>query len=351
MNVILRRKKISKGRFSLYLDIYHNGKRSYQFLKLYLTKDKELNKEVLQLAEKVRARYLIDIQTTSYGFIPDFKKHSNFVDYFEKVVQELPKDRSSLQCTLRHLKIFTQNKIAFAEINEIWLEDFKKYLISQVAQTTAHHYFANIKTVLNKALREKIININPCNSIPGIKLPSIQRNYLELNEIEKLISVNCNNKEVKKCFLFSCFTGLRYSDIRNLKWENIKGDQIEYRQKKTNNVEYLPLSITAKNILLSCIKDNIIPHPSTKVFSIPTKGITSVHIKTWVQNAGITKKISFHSSRHTFATLSLTQGIDLYTVSKLLGHSNIATTQIYAKIVDQKKKEAIEKLPVVNIQI
>jgi integrase len=156
-----------------------------------------------------------------------------------------------------------------------------------------------------------------------------------------LDNTHLGNNEVKDAFIFSCFTGLRYSDILNLKWQNIINNKIEFRQQKTGGVEYLPLSQTAKKIL-----ETKLPYRKDEfVFHLPQKPVIWEHIKNWVKKAEINKRVSFHTARHTFATLSLTMGTDLYTVSKLLGHKSISTTQVYAKIVDAKKVEAINKLP------
>jgi len=164
---------------------------------------------------------------------------------------------------------------------------------------------------------------------------------LTIQEVRKLNRNVCGNKDVKDAFIFSCFTGLRYSDVLNLKWSNIKKDKIEFIQKKTGGVEYLPIAEEAKKILKKKAKSK----SNESVFHLPKKPVIWEHIQNWKKAAEIDKKVSFHTARHTFATLSLTMGTDLYTVSKLLGHKSISTTQVYAKIIDKKKVQAINKLP------
>ncbi len=161
-----------------------------------------------------------------------------------------------------------------------------------------------------------------------------------------MIGKGKRNQEVKDAFLFSCFTGLRYSDVVNLTWDNISNDKIEFKQRKTGGVEYLPISQTAKDILVNSQNSK---NKSKFIFDVPTKVGIFKHIKKWVKDAGIKKRVSFHTARHTFATMALTQGVDLYTVSKLLGHKDISTTQVYAKIIDSKKDEAVNKLPILSI--
>ena len=174
--------------------------------------------------------------------------------------------------------------------------------------------------------------------------------HLALEEIRKLSNTSCANDQVKSAFLFSCFTGLRYSDVDALTWDNIRDGYIEFSQKKTGDAERLPLSDEARRILKRQEAAKPSPNlhrtfPENAVFFMPKQSVVDKQLKKWAKDAGITKTISFHKSRHTFATLALSSGVDLYTTSKLLGHRNIQTTQIYAKVVDEKKKQAVAMLP------
>jgi integrase len=155
---------------------------------------------------------------------------------------------------------------------------------------------------------------------------------------------------VKQAFFFSCFTGLRYSDVDALTWDKVKNGFIEFSQQKTGDAERLPLSDEAKRILKQ--QEKAEPSPNLRrefaknsVFFMPTQPVVDKQLKAWAKAAALDKRISFHKSRHTFATLSLSAGVDLYTTSKLLGHKNLQTTQIYAQVVDEKKKQAVSMLP------
>jgi integrase len=158
--------------------------------------------------------------------------------------------------------------------------------------------------------------------------------------LQQLADTPCGNDTVKQVALFSALTGLRYSDIQKLTWGEITGDdsdtpRIEFRQKKTTGVMYHPISPQALTLCGERKEDG------APVFPAITSGqhINRV-ISTWVKKAKITKNITFHCFRHTFATLQLAQGTDIYTVSKMLGHTDVKTTQIYAKVVDEKKQKA-----------
>ena len=349
MSIKLREKKLADGRTSLYLDVYHNGQRQYEFLNIYLTKNRKANKEARQLAENILTKRQLDIQHSEHGFIPAFKKKVNLVEYFERVSESKnPNTRAaSWDSTAKLLREFTGGRINFASVTDQWLEKFRDFLLTKVSRNTAHTYFSKIKATLNQAVKDKIILVNPANNVSNIKRRDVERVYLTLDELQKLSSTPCRNNEVKRAFLFSCFTGLRLSDVRILKWNNIQDGQLQFRQKKTGGYEYFSLPEMALQILND--RANILPMKNTSVFNLPVKSALNKILKVWSKDAGIEKNISFHTSRHTFATLALTQGVELYTVSKLLGHREIQTTQIYAKIVDEKKKQAMEAMPVIKI--
>jgi len=349
MSVKLRKKKTKKGE-SLYLDIYHDGQREYEFLKIELTKDKESNKEKMRIAESIRAKKELEILSSSHGLTPRFKKKANFVEYFEKFTNE-KKSTTNYINTLNHLKKFTGGTIKFLHINEKWLDDFKAYLLKKVSNNTANTYYTALKTVLKKAVKERIIHENPAQYTDSIKINDVERVYLTHEELTKLSRAKCPNDEVKRAFLFACYTGLRFSDLNKLTWGKIQTDngryKLQYRQKKTGGFEYFPLSETANKLLKD--DSSIINFPNKPVFDLPCRFYYNQILKNWTKNAGINKNLTSHVARHTFATLALSSGADIYTVSKLLGHRDISTTQIYAKIIDKKKEEAVDMLPRLDV--
>ncbi|KPK91123.1 hypothetical protein AMJ80_07675, partial [bacterium SM23_31] len=234
MNVTLRKRKLSRNRYSLYLDIYYHGKRYYEFLKLYLGKDNVSNKETLRLAENIRAKRQLEIQNNEYGFIPSFKRNLNFVDYFKKIADN-KKHLRYYKATLNLLEQKVNGHVKISNIDEKFLTDFQSYLLENTSSpNTAHSYFSTIVAVLNNAVRDKIIFTNPANNIPRPKKQDVERTFLTLSEIQALSVTPCKNSQIKRAFLFACYTGLRLSDAKKLQWENIKGNRIEFRQKKTN---------------------------------------------------------------------------------------------------------------------
>jgi len=347
--VKLRKKPTSNGKQSLYLDIYINGNRTYEFLKLYITKDRTQNKEVLRLAESIRAKRELEINTQEHGFIPSNKKRIRIVDYYELITMKKDHDKSSsYYSTLAHLKRWGKGDIPMAAINENWIENFEQYLKSFVCENTILTYFNSLKAVFNLAVKEKLIGINPFTYYRKMRKPDVEKSFLSIEDLKKLAKTESDRPEIKRAFLFSCFTGLRLSDVMKLTWKNVQIDKLDFRQKKTQGFEYLPLSKTAQDLIYIDGK-KILRMSDEKVFNLPSQQTITLALHRWCDKAGIDKQVSFHTARHTFATVALTQGVDLYTVSKLLGHTDIKNTQIYAKIVDDKKRQAVGMLPKLDI--
>lgn len=355
MSVMIREKLLSNGKISLYLDIYYAGRRQYEFLGLHLLpktqKNKQSNKQILELAEQIRLKRELEIVSTSHGIVSKVKRQIDLYTYFEQTIQikeqsDGLKNPNHYRNVLRHIKNFTENKvITLAQIDQKFLEGFKAYLAKKVAHNTANVTMQKFKTVLRRAHKEGIIQKNPAEDLQKFNESEKIREYLTAAELVKLSNTPLDQQQVKLAFLFSCYTGLRLSDIKNLKWENVQGGRLTIRQKKTQNANYMSMNQTARNILGKLRDSNIIPLPSQKVFTLPSNTTIGSHIRNWVKCAEINKKITFHCARHTFATLAITQGVDIYIVKELLGHNNIGTTQIYAKIVSEKKQQAVDSFP------
>ena len=345
MSVKLRRRKLANGKVSLYLDIYHNGKRQYEFLKLYLDpKDRKGNKETLQLAENIRAKRQLEIQSLSYGAVPQFKRRANFVAYFAQLAEKKNKNWGQ---ALKYLNAYTSGQVSFASITEQWLEAFRDHLLNDtgLSQSSARLYFAKVRAALRQAFKDKIINSNPAERVKQIAPVESVRTYLTIEELRQLAATPIKHDYIKRAFLFSCYTGLRLGDVRGLEWGQITNDGIQFRQQKTNGVEYLPLSDQARRLIGEPGDAEKLVFPEFHA----SNATIATTLKDWYRDAGLKKHVTFHTARHTFATLAITNGVDLYTVSKLLGHKSIQVTQIYAKIIDEKKRQAIDLLPAIEL--
>ncbi len=352
MSVKLRKKKLSSGNTSLYLDIYKDGVRSYEFLKIYLTKNKELNKENLKLAQSIRSKREIEINHSEHGFVPAFKKKINYVKYFESLITSRTYPRN-WDSTLKHIKNYSKGFVKISLIDSKWIEGIQQYLLKKVSQNVAFHYYGIIRASFNQAIKDKLIINNPCINAPKMKQNQVARTYLTYDEVTKISKVDFKFPEIKKAFLFSCFSGLRYSDIVNLTWGDIKKEdnhyKLAYKQTKTKTFEYMPLSKTAINLINKDSK-NIINFPKNKIFKLPSYSWVYVKLKELGKQAGLKKVLTTHVGRHTFATLSITNGVDIYRVSKLLGHKNLNHTEIYAKIINEKLQQAVDMLPELEVK-
>ena len=364
MTVTLRNRKKGK-KTSLYLDIYNKGRRHCEYLELYLipepvkgklTKEqKETNKETLTLAESIRAKRQVEIQNGIYGFMNQAKTKGSFLKYFE-LLTEKRKDSAgnygNWGSVLLHLKRYAPADISFGEIDKKWVAGFRDYL-KHTAKTSSENllgqnsqssYFNKLKAALKEAVKDGIINQDPSANVEGIKAIDPERQYLTLDELKKLSTTDCPLPLLKNAFLFASLTGLRWSDVEKLLWREVQhskeqGYYIRFTQKKTKAVETLPISEQAYTFLGDRAGDD------DKVFDgLKYSAWNNMKLKQWVMAAGINKDITFHCSRHTYATLQLTLGTDIYTVSKLLGHKELKTTQIYGKIVDSRKREAANKI-------
>lgn len=231
-------------------------------------------------------------------------------------------------------------RLSFEEVNPVFWSELKTYLASLGNQPyTIHKAFGNLKAMVNNAIKLGLIPNTNLKQVTE-KRPQTHREYLLKEELELLDRTPCRKPNVKNAFLFCCFTGLRFGDVKALTFASVQNNQIEIRQQKTGDYVYIPLSEQAKKYLPE-FSGNL----EEPLFGHLADGTVHAAIREWVATAGITKHVMFHTSRHTFATLALTYGVDIETVSSLLGHTSIRVTQIYAKIISKKKEEAINKLP------
>lgn len=370
MRVTLREKKLTDAKKSLYLDFYppiikpETGKQTRrEFLGLYIHEkprtetEREHNKETKKLAEKVCAKRLLEIQAGNYGFLTKSQKKADFLEYFRKVADKRSSSKSAKQTwdnAYVHFVDFCEGSCTFEQVNKELVENFKDYLLRchsrrsklrTLKQNTASNYFQNFCAVLKEAVEDKLFADNPAAKVSQIKTADSNREFLTIDELHRLAKTEVRMSDVlRRAALFSALTGLRFSDIKNLRWENLQhskenGYSLRFKTQKTGENQTLPISDEARDLMLDA------GNPNEEVFQeLIYSSMVSVFIGRWTVAAGISKTITFHSFRHTYATAQLTLGTDLYTVSKLLGHKSISKTQIYAKIVDEKKREAANRI-------
>lgn len=369
--VRLRSRDISGDQQSLYLDIYLEGKRTYEYLHLYLLpetnrQNKDKNRETMQLAEAIKSKRLVEIQNGVYGFEKNELSKTPFLEYVRKYIQE--KDcaettRTDFNSILKHLEKYSNEKTTFADIDVNWVEGFKKYLTKAsklnqkdcsedgeektnlLSPNTRRTYIAKLLTMLRKAHKDKIIRYDIADEISNFDEEESERVFLTPDEVRLLAATDCSNV-TRRAFLFSCLTGLRMSDVMKLRWEQVSTvngfTRITFSQHKTKGLMYQDINEQA-------VKYMGIRKRSGLVFrGFVYSSYTSVYLQRWALSVGISKEITYHSSRHTFVLMLLDSGIDFYTVSKLVGHKSIQTTLRYSHILDSKKRQAVLSIPDIN---
>lgn len=376
-------KQLANGNQSLYLKTYKSGSDGngfeYECLRLYLVPDKGgrdkvariKNENTLQAANMIKNERLKEIAEGRAGIKSNKAEKMLLVDWM-KIYQErklkLGQSKSNavtIHNTLSHLIKYKGDKVTMAQVDKKYCIGFVLYLANgktigtdkkrkfgehrerPLAKGTAKLYFNTFITALNEAVRDGIILVNPTTQMKKeekkpINVSSNTRPFLDIEEVKMLVTTPCRMECVKSAFLFACFCGLRVSDILSLKWENVKIAQdgsttIIKRQVKTQQEIIVPLSESA----LRWLPERNAAKENESVFDLPNVFTINRELKVWAKAAEINKNLTFHISRHTFATTLLTLGADLYTASKLLGHQNVRTTQIYAEVVNKKKVEAV----------
>lgn len=330
-----------------YLDIYEAGRRQYRFLELKTTRDARANDEIERLAREVERRAQDDKWRSAHGFESALSRGIPFVQFFRSLVPGRPIAWRACQYAL---EAFPLSDAPIETIDEKWLESFKQYLFSirtrggsTLKQNSASTYYAKIKAALSIAVDQKLIPSVP--RVKAIPMEDTERSYLMFEEIQALAIAHCPDAETKRAFLTSCYTGLRLSDILELRKRHFQNGRLEKRIKKTNKVQYLDLPPVAQRLLINGGHQE----PDEKVFSLPHPRVIWDVLQVWSKNAGLVKHISFHTARHSFAVLALSHTNDLYLVKELLDHTNIRDTQRYAKIVDDRKRDAMLSLPEIQL--
>ncbi len=398
VKITLRGKHISKGRKSLYLDFWpaivnkKNGKPTRrEFLGLYITDDiqtkdvvsfdnngkkyfkvvplvdkrgnqkkriltpieKKGNKETLRIAEGIlqkRSNILnkpeIYVEHEKIEIEKKRVRELSFLDYYSSLAGKRKGNNYIVWRTShKYLVRFSEGELKFKDVTEGFCNDYRDYLLStyglrnnknKLSQNTAHSYFNMFKAVLRKFDP----NINS-NVIP-IEKQETKKEFLTMEELNKMVNAQCPNPILKRASLFSALTGLRFSDIEKLIWSEVLQEKSKYsiyfRQQKTDSIEALPISQQAYDLLGDRRKGD------EKVFEGLQYSSIKPNLLRWLMSAGIDKNLSFHSFRYTYATLQIKHGTDIYTVSKMLGHKDIRTTQVYAKVVPESKRATTDKI-------
>ncbi len=383
MKIHLRKKKLKSGKISLYLEYYKGnsktpeGKRKilrdFEYLDLYLfpnpetPEEKKKNRENLELADQIFTIRKAELYQGKYNIQNDKKGKVDFLEFYEEKKEERYKSKGNYDnwdAAQKHIEAYCPSHITLNDVDVDFIKGFKKYLDTvavtkskkNLSQNTKHTYFNKFKACLNAAFEEGYLKENFIKKVKGFTMGESTREYLTADELQKLASTPCKLPLLKRAFLFSALTGIRWSDVNKMKWSEVRDEgmdsentpifRIVFQQKKTDGVEYLYISMQAREFLGQRRESD------DRVFKgLRYSAHMNMQLLRWCMHAGISKHITFHSARHTNAVLLLENGADIYTVSKRLGHREIRTTAIYAKIIDKKMKEAANLIPKLDLTV
>ena len=278
----------------------------------------------------------------------------DFIEYFKALAEKKKNsNRNSWKSAINYFESFTNGRLKFTDLNESLINDFKEHLQSvtsnrsdktTLSDNSAASYFNKLKAALNQAFKDNLLQSDLNSKIEPITEIEVRREFLTMEELNRLVKTPCNDKILKRASLFAALTGLRYSDIEKTIWSELEfiegeGYRLNFTQRKTKKVEYHMISDQAVELMGDP------GEPNDRVFEgLIYSAYSNKHFAQWIGAAGITKKITFHCLRHTYSVNQLLNGTDIFTLSKMLGHTSVKTTQIYAKIVDQTKRKAANSI-------
>lgn len=369
--VRLKGRKADSGNVILYLEYYAHGvmQRYYPGLKLepetmdgIRLRNDETMRKARDLAREQNERAALD--PLAFRLDSSKDKRMPLCDYIIRMAAEKERQQGTLRSSAytllalaKHVKAHDSQRgypVRLCDVDSEYIGSFLEYLkqapnsnyqqsksrkssttqLPTISENTRYNNYKRLQTVMNDALKKKLIRDNPFDAYEGEKPrgDTATREYLTLEEVERLVGTPCRNDTLKRAFLFCCFTGLRFSDVSRITGANLSETQgrtlLTFKTEKTDKLQYVFLPAVA----VQCLPDRY--GKETALFPLGSNDHTNQLLAKWVREAGISKRITFHCSRHTAATLSLSNGTPLAVVSRFLGHSMLSTTQVYAKIVD-----------------
>lgn len=356
MLVRLRGKVLANNSISLYLDFYQGYsltdegkisiKRTVEYLKLYLIgnpstpQERRANKETLDLAQEIRNKRESDFRHKDTGLVAPYKKRVNFFDFCQSYIDTYKKkDIRMIRTAINQFKEFTgQDFLPPTHITKKTVSGYLEYLEKKYKGETPSTIFKRFKKVLKAATNEGLFTESPAQEITVKETKTVNKAILTIDEIELMAKAHCPNNEVKRAFMLCLNTGLRFVDVNDLQYKHITHNKIIKPQSKTG--ELVAIDLNSKAI------EQIGEHgqPDEKVFNLPSFTGALKSLRVWAANAGISKRLTWHSARHSFATNLLTKGANINTVKSLMGHRDLTHTQKYTHIVDELKQQAVDRL-------
>jgi integrase len=335
---------------------------------LYLKeKQNEVEQIIIDLERKKQAVTFTNI----VNYFENKQVNDSFIEFARsKLIEERNQIKKShyegLELKITLLERY-QPHLTTYEIDEGWLETYRNYLIETLnyKQNTVYGTLSMIRKFVTIAFKKSIIKSSPFTNF-SFEKEDIQKSYLTLDELDKLHNlysskhflgmtkqdergktylIGDKHHETLQHILISCYCGLRLSDLRNLRYKHIQENMMILPMGKSRKGKEKTLRIPLTEKLLSVLDIDETKKPNDKIYSGFVRNSTDINtiLRFIMKEIDISKYLTFHSTRHTFAVSSLTLGMSIETVSDILGHNDLRTTQIYAKVIDDKRKEEMSK--------
>ena len=363
--VTLRTRPLKHGMLSYYLDYYpgyrdqetmktirHEGLNIYIYANPKNERERNFNATMSEKAEAIRCRRFESIVNDRYDFFDRHKLKADFLEYYRK---QLRKHDQKWEFVYHHFYNFVHGKCTFEEIDIDLCNKFREYLLNakqlrrddRISKNSASGYWSTFRGLLKILYRNRLIKTNINDFLDKIETEDTPKDYLSVEELYKLAETPCKKPILKTAALFSCLTSLRISDILSLQWHEIVdfaagGKCVHTITQKTKTEDIIPISDEALQLI------GYSPEKTGLVFKGLKRSWTQHPMKEWIREAGITKNITFHSYRRTYATLQGAAGTDIRTIQSNMAHKSITTTQRYMKVVDSNKREASNRISLIR---
>lgn len=363
--VMLRAKILPSGNVQVYLYSSYKGKPMRSSVGvLNIEKDesvKNRNVELMRMAEAEAGVRNADAVRLGHGLEPKQKQNIMLSDYLQQLINGnvfAKSTRTMMLALYNHIELYKTAEIKISLIDANWIRGFLAYLkndahnrnskrkVKPLCQNTIFQLFLVFGFVFAQAQRDAIITRNPIKELNSKERPKQEndvREFLTLEEVSRLIKTPYKDEQVKCAFLLSVFTGLRWSDIKLLKWEDLHEDENGKYFRITMKKTAKPICVYLSDIGTKYLPTRTKSNDNGFVFALPNNTRINAHVRRWCKEAEITKKVSFHVARHTFATMMLNNDTPLEVVSKMLGHKKLSTTEIYAKLLNRTIANAAHK--------
>lgn len=363
--VTLRTRPLKNGMLSYYLDYYpgyrdqetmktirHEGLNIYIYANPKNERERNFNATMSEKAEAIRCRRFESIVNDRYDFFDRHKLKADFLEYYRR---QLRKHDQKWEFVYHHFYNFVHGKCTFEEIDIDLCNKFREYLLNakqlrrdgRISKNSASGYWSTFRGLLKILYRNQLIKTNINDFLDKIETEDTPKDYLSVEELYKLAETPCKKPILKTASLFSCLTSLRISDILSLQWNEIVdfaagGKCVHTITQKTKTEDIIPISDEALQLI------GYSPEKTGLVFKGLKRSWTQHPMKEWIREAGITKNITFHSYRRTYATLQGAAGTDIRTIQSNMAHKSITTTQRYMKVVDSNKREASNRISLIR---